>query len=316
VNTEIIYHIQSGPYWDWRVALDLFLGGAGAGAILFAILVEEGFKGKYRRVCRTAAWLSPLLVTAGLLLLMSKMGRPFDLFLAYTNFNPTAPLWWGGVFQPLLIVGAFIYAFKWPKSQLQDPGHKWLGRVLAPLALIVGAYHGLLLTVMVSRPLWNTGPTVVASLLGFASTGIAVVMLVHLLRMKVAGRLADKEHVAEFLHDMHGVRNILAAILILQLGTSFLWWLSLKLGALQDQQALAAANNVYGPTFWGLGIGLGLILPLALGAYAVIRSGAKESRIEVAMIGLTSILILVGGYFFRLTVLLGGQGPFPTTIAF
>jgi protein NrfD len=316
MNTEIIYEVQAGPYWDWRVALDLFLGGAGVGALLFAVMLDERFKGKYQRICRTAALLAPLLVGAGLLLVMLKMGRPFHLFLAYTNFNPTSPLWWGGVFQPLLLVGAFVYALKWRGDRAQDVGRAWLGRLLIPLAVIVGIYHGMLLSVIVARPLWNTGPTVVAAMLGFASTGIAVVMLVHLIRMKLAGRLADEGHVAQFLDDMGGVRNILVVVLLLQLGTFFLWWLSLKYGALQDQQALAAANEVYGPMFWWLGIGVGLVLPLVLGAIAVWHGESTHRRMQVGVIVLTCSLILLGGFFFRLAVLLGGQENLPVNITF
>ena len=33
MNAEIVYNIQSGPFWDWRVAFDLFLGGAGLQAL-------------------------------------------------------------------------------------------------------------------------------------------------------------------------------------------------------------------------------------------------------------------------------------------
>lgn len=47
--------------------------------------------------------------------------------------------------------------------------------------------------------------------------------------MKFAGRLAEKNHVAEFLDDMRVVRNTLGGLLLLQLGTFFLWWLSLPL---------------------------------------------------------------------------------------
>jgi protein NrfD len=311
MNAEIIYEIQAGPIWDWRVALDLFLGGAGVGALLFAVFLDERFDGKYQRICRTAAYLAPLLIIAGLVLVMMKMGRPLHLFLAYTNFNPTAPLWWGGIFQPLLVLGAIVYAIKWWGTEPRDAARRWLGRLLVPMAVIVGAYHGLLLAAMVSRPLWNTGPTVVAAMLGFASTGIAVVMLVHLFHMKMAGRLADAEHVASFLDNMRIVRNILVGVLTLQLGTFFLWYLSLRLGSLHDQQALAAANDTYGPMFWWLGIGLGLVLPLALGGIAVLRGEAENRRLQVVMISVTSILILVGGFFFRLAVVLAGQSELP-----
>ena len=314
MNSEIIYEIQSGPFWDWKVALDLFLGGAGVGAFLFAVFLDERFDGRYRRICHTAAFLAPVLIIGGLMMLMLKMGRPLHLFLAFTNFNPQAPLWWGGIFQPLLVLGAIVYAIRWRADVPHDPARRWLGRLLTPVAVIVGAYHGLLLAAMVSRPLWNTGPTVVAALLGFASTGIAVVMLAHLIRMKIRGRLADEEHVATFLDNMGVVRNILVSVLILQLGTFFLWWLSLRLGSLQDQEALAAANASWGPTFWWLGIGVGLVLPLALGGFAVLRGEATNRRLQITMIGVTSVLILVGGFFFRLALVLAGQSELPVHI--
>lgn len=316
MNAEVVYHIQSGPFWDWRVALDLFLGGAGVGALLFGVILDERFKGKYLRICQTAAWLSPLFIVAGLVLVMWKLGRPFHLFLSYTVFQPTAPLWWGGIFQPLLVLGAVLYAYKWIRPAPHDRGRICLGRILAILAVIVGVYHGLLLSTMVAHPLWTAGPTVVAALLGSASTGIALVMLVHLIRMKIAGRLTDQAHVAEFLDDMRSVRHVLVIVLCLQLGTYFLWWLSLEFGGQSGQQALAVANESYGAAFWGLGIVLGLLLPLFLGAFAIFRGEATHRRLQVAMIGTTSFLILVGGYFFRLVLVLGGQSPLPINIVF
>ena len=108
MTTEIIYEVQSGPIRDWKVALDLFLGGAGVGALLFAVFLDGRFNGRYQRICRTAAYLAPVVIIVGLLLVMMEMGRPLHLFLAYTNFNPTAPLWWGGIFQPLLVLGAIV----------------------------------------------------------------------------------------------------------------------------------------------------------------------------------------------------------------
>lgn len=313
MSTEVIFEIQQGPYWDWRVALDLFLGGAGAGALVFAIYLDEIHNGKHRHVCNTAAWLSPILIAGGLLLLMSKMGRPFDIFLSYTNFNPLAPLWWGGIIQPLLVLGSLLYAIKWHHPAPQEFGRKWLGRLLAPLAVIVGAYHGFLLSVMVSRPLWNTGSTVVTALLGFVSTGIAIVMLAHLVRMKLGGH-DDADRLAHLLSDIRDVRTILGVVLALQLGTLFLWWQSLIMGSLQDQEALAVANDLYGALFWLVGIGLGVVIPLLLGFSNIIFRKTNHLRFEITMIGLSSILILVGGYVFRLSVLLAGQGAMPFTI--
>lgn len=316
MTTEIIYHTQPGPIWDWKVAMDLFLGGAGVGALLFAILIDEFFKGKYRRICHTAAILSPFLIGAGLLLIMMKLGRPFHAYHTYLNINLTSPLWWGGIFQPMVVGAGFLYALLWFKPDHWVDKRRLLGRMLIPLTIIVGAYHGLLLSVLVSHPLWNTGPTVIAALLAFATTGTAIVMLVHLGRMKLAGRLNDETHVASFLDDMKIVRNTLGGLIVLQMGVLFLWWLSLYTGSLQDVQALRAANESYGPMFWGLGIGVGLALPLMLGLYSIWKGEAAHRQTQIRIIAFTSVLILVGGYFFRLALILGGQAPVPVNLTF
>ena len=310
--TDFVYQVQPGPFWDWKVAVDLFLGGAGVGALIFAVLLDTFYRGRFPRICRTAAWLSPVLIVVGLLFLLAKMGRPLHLFLAYTNFNPSAPLWWGGVFQPLLVIGGIVYAWRWRKETPDDSFRRGLGWVLLPLALVVGAYHGLLLAIMPSRPLWNSGPTVVSALLGFAATGIAAVMLVHLIRMKMQGRLVEGEHLNQFLAGMRTVRDTLVIVLVLQLGTFFLWYLSLKYGSLQDRQALAAANEAYRTVFWSLGIGVGLVLPLVVGGLATLRrNDSSSSRSQIAVITVTSVMILVGGFFFRWALLMGGQVELP-----
>jgi protein NrfD len=306
METIVTFNVPHLVYWDWRVAADLFFGGIGVGAFLFAVLVDWRYKGKYRRVCHTAALSAPIFVVVGLLFMLTEMGQPMRLFFTFTVFQPKSPLWWGGIFQTLLIVGMVVYAYQWSKP-LAGSRRQTIGFVLLPIALIVGAYHGFLLSLIRARPLWNTGPTLVAAVLGFITTGIAAVMFIHLIRMMVAGRLSQTEWVQEFLSDMAEVRNILGLALILQVVTFFVWWISLQSGLAPAQTALNAANAAYGPLFWYGGIGLGLVIPLALGAYTVVYGGRAGVRLEVNMIWLTSGLILVGGFIFRLAVVLGGQ---------
>lgn len=315
MDPQVVYQIQPGPYWDWRVAMDLFLGGAGVGAFLFAVGLQAAFPGRYRRISNTAAWLAPLLIITGLLFLLAKLGRPLQVWVAFTTFAPTSPLWWGGILQVVFIAGSLWYALTWPEDH-PDRDHRRLGWILTPLAIGVGGYHGFLLAVVTARPLWNTGPTVIAALVSFMTTGIAAVMLVHMIRMKIAGRLVEGPLLSRFLDDLRGVRGILTATLLLQLGTFFLWWVSLAHGSLQDRQALTAANHAHGGMFWGLGIGLGLILPLLLGSISVWRGRQTSRSFEVRTIILCSLLILVGGFYFRLAVLLGGQVELPVSSPF
>jgi formate-dependent nitrite reductase membrane component NrfD len=313
MDTEASFTAQAGPIWDWRVAMDLFLGGAGVGALLFVVLLDIVFHGKYRRICQTGAWMSPFLVLLGLAFLLSKLGRPMHLPLTYLHFNPSSPLWWGGVFQPIFLIGAFFYARKWNKAEenKKDMSRMYLGGLMGVLALIVGAYHGLLLGVVTARPLWSAGPTVVSAIFAFISTGTAAVMLVHLIRMKVGGRLNEEEPSKRFFRDMALGRAVMLSALLIQLGTFFLWWLSLKTGPLQAREALAAANEEFGTIFWAMGISVGVIIPLALIAFAFLREGKVLVKRQVPLLFATCVMILIGGYYFRLSVVLGGQVPLP-----
>lgn len=311
MDTIMTYNFPNPLIWDWRVALDLFFGGMGVGAFLFALLVNWRYQGKYKRICQTGAVLAPVFVVTGLLFLMLKMGRPMAAFHTFTHLAPTSPLWWGGIFQTLFIIGTVIYAFAWT-DEAEPP--KWrdkLGWGLLPLALIVGAYHGLLLGIFRAKPLWNSGPTVIAAILGFITTGIAAIMLIHLIRMKVAGRLNQSNWVHEFLTEMRDVRLILGVSLLLQIFTFFIWWISLKYGSQAAQDALIAANAAFGWLFWYGGIGLGLGLPLLLGGFTALRQEKIGLGFEVNTIWMTSAMILAGGFIFRLAVLLGGQAAVP-----
>jgi protein NrfD len=311
MDTTIVFNAQQGALWDWRVAVDLFFGGMGVGAFLFAVLIDWRYQGKYSRICQTGAWLAPLFVIIGLFFVMLKMGRPMAIFLTFTTYAPSSPLWWGGIFQTLFLLGTIYYAIQWMNPEAGEKARRRLGWSLIPIAFIVGAYHGFLLSVFRAKPLWNTGPTMVAAILGFVTTGIAAILLIHLLRMKRSGRLGQKEWVKEFLGDVREIRLVLGAALIAQVFTFFIWWISLKYGNLSAQEALAAANAAYGPLFWWVGIGLGLILPLLLGSYIVFRGERASLNTEVNFIWGTSALILMGGFVFRLAIVLGGQVALP-----
>lgn len=308
MEPTIIYDVPHLISWDWRVAADLFFGGIGIGAFLFALLVDWRYGGKYRRICQTAAIAAPFFVVLGLIFLMLEMGHPMRLFMTFTVIRLQSPLWWGGIFQTIFIVGTVFYAFQWYAGDEDGAGaRRVLGWWLLPVALVVGAYHGFLLSLLRAHPLWNTGPTLVAAVLGFVTTGIAAVMFIHLIRMWIAGRLAQTEWAAEFLTDMHEVRNILGAALLMQVFTFFVWWISLQSGLAPARTALEAANAAYGPLFWYGGVGAGLVVPLILGGYNAFLGEKGRLGLEVNIIWLTSALILVGGFVFRLAVVLGGQ---------
>lgn len=305
VAMEVIFNVQPMPIWDWRVAADLFFGGMGVGAFLFALLADWHFQGKQKELCRTAAQLSPILVVLGLMFLLAKLGRPWAFFHLFGSLKLGSPIWWGGWLQTIFVAGALLYAYWW-QDESKRHSRTLLGWALSPVALAVGAYHGFLLAAFEVRALWSTGATVSASMLGFVTTGMAVTLVVHLRRSRMQGRLA-MSNLDVFLEEMHGVRNLLGVALFAQLFVFIVWWMELQAGDEAAQTALTAANHAFGPLFWVLGIGLGLVLPLLFGVIVLLARPKLTKDMEVKSVYATSAMILVGGFVIRWGILIGGQ---------
>jgi len=301
---EVIFNVQPLPVWDWRVASDLYFGGMGVGTFLFAVLADWHFGGKQKQLCRTAAYLSPFLVIFGEILLMAKLGHPSSVFYLFLSFHPGSAIWWGAWLQLIFVAGAFVYAFWWEDESKEVARHR-LGWALSPLALSVGAYHGFLLTTFEVRALWS-GSTVVASILAFVTTGMAITLVVHLWRSRREGRMHG-EQLGDFLHEIHEIRYLVGVTIMTELFVFAVWWLSLKAGNAAEQAALAAANAAFGPIFWSLGIGLGLILPLLVGLGVVLKRPELPASVEINSIWATSVMILLGGFVIRWGIVLGGQ---------
>lgn len=303
----VTYNVPHLIYWDWRVAADLFFGGVGVGAFLLAVGNSLYYKDKYVAVSKVGAILSPVMVILGLAFMMTELGHPERLWRTVTGFNASSPLSWGGPFQTLMIIVSIIYAFCWVRP-ISAKVRNAVGIVGIPLALVVGAYHGWLLTILRARPLWNTGPAMVTALVGFVTTGMAAVLLVFCLlpKTRVNGDGSTDPHLGRpwMVRDF---RHLLVVALMVQGLTFFIWWISLVYGPADAQSALAAANEVAGPLFWIGGIGLGLVVPLILQLVEVVQHSVEPGTLNKPLTILTTVLILIGGFVFRYAVVMAGQ---------
>jgi formate-dependent nitrite reductase membrane component NrfD len=305
MDVLINYTVPHVISWDWRVALDLFFGGIGVGAFIFAVILDYFYGQKNLKIIQTAAFIAPVSALLGFFFLMLKFQYPFRLLHTFFSFNPTSPLWWGGIFQTIFIIGALYYASLWKtRAEFYVEYRQKVGLCTLPFAVIVGAYHGFLLSFISAKALWNTGPTLVSSILGFITTGIAAVLLVHIIRSKFE---SSDEPLQGSVLDFQFVYKILAGAIFLQLVTFFIWWTALVFGSHSAQQALEAANLRYGFVFWFGAIGLGLVIPVVLEIWGIFKGHFITSAWSMPVVCLMSVFILIGGYLFRWAVLMAGQ---------
>lgn len=299
MDAKVVYDVFHLNYWDWRIACDLFFGGLGVGAYLFAIFVSWYYQDRHLQVSRVGAVIGPVGVLVGLCFLLLELGQPLRIPKMLTSVHPTSPLWWGGWFQFIFLVIGFWHAWLWLRGQPRQTALRrrlgWLG---VPFALVVGGYHGFLMTIVKAHPLWNAGPSTVTALLGFTISGVAAVVLT----------LSLSTQRQQLLSAIRLTRDILGAAIIAQLFTIVLWAIVLTNGPRASVRALHELNTHFAVPFWGVAVGLGLVLPLLLGVMEIAREHRQQRATVSAWVPmLTSAMALVGVFVFRYVVLVAGQ---------
>ncbi|MDE2368083.1 MAG: polysulfide reductase NrfD [Burkholderiales bacterium] len=319
--------------WSWQIPLYLFVGGVVAGMMVLAgaamLRLARGDDGR-RFFSMQTPLLGFVLLNVGMLALLLDLTHRLYVWRIFTTFQFHSPMAWGSwlliVVYGVLLVSALIRLPEaWP----------WLGGALPPLAawsealvtrparlralaginialgIGLGIYTGILLDTMVARPLWNTAILAPLFLFSGLSAGAATLHLAAALRgdrpaprgalggafaalIQPLGREAPAAHTVDTLirWDLGFlvVEGLLIALMLLNLQTS------------SASHAAAAALLTSGPyalAFWGLVVGLGLLVPIAW--------QALELGHRVAHTVLPALLVLIGGFALRWVMVNAGQ---------
>lgn len=286
--------------WHWQIPSYLFLGGLAAGILFFAGLYT--ILGKEKEMPSAVKWstfLVPPALILGLFFLFLDLKHKSFFWKLYLNFRLESPMSWGAwvlmAITPLSVIWCASYvkeiypAWKWKPGFLEKfegwiiRNRKVLAWPMVVLAAILGIYTGILLSAFNARPLWNTsilGPLFLTSGL---STGAVVIM---------------------WLSKNHVERSTFSKIDILLICIELFFIVHLFMGFLASSEVqIEAARMFLGGTytwpFWGIVVGLGLIIPLIL--------EILENRGFKIHPAIPAILILLGGFAFRWIMVEAGQ---------
>lgn len=293
MESKVVYDVFHLVYWDWRIAFDLFLGGLGVGAFLYAISMIFYKNDDQLPSVKIGSVLGPLAMTAGLLFMLSEMGQPLRIWKTWTRFNPTSTLSWGGILQEGFIFFSSFFAillFTDKKRTLRQSFAVFAGF----FALFVACYHGFLLSFVTARPLWNAGAVSVASIILSVNTGISAVLLVSSFSSKGRQEIREMSPV---------LKNVLLVSLLAQISTCFIWLVTLLTGKADFINAFLVLNQNFWLLFWMGAIFIGLVLPFIVLAASSIGS-RRNQTIPVFLI---TPCILAGGFIFRYILILAGQ---------
>lgn len=272
--------------WDVRVSLDLFLGGLGVGAFLVGAVLYYMDAKTYEGVLKKAFIMAPILVIAGLLLLLTELGRPLNVIKTLYAINPTSFMSIGIFLQSAFVAVALLIAFSMLTKGVEGISAKFV-YVGATLAGLVGLYHGLLLTGISIEP-WNNAIPIIF----FISSILAGSSLVFLLNLSELDTVLQK----------FKIPVIINMILTLELAAIFAWVYNLALTTASSKHAYDVLMGSFGLEFWGLSIVVGLLIPLALLTMVIL---GKTTLKAVALP--TFATMVIGSFFLKNLVVYLGQ---------
>ena len=293
----------ASPDWRWLVILYFFVGGLAGGSFFIAALIDFFGRPEDRPIARIGYYVAfPAVVLGGILLTLDLQvpWRFWHMLLQSNTFRPMlktySPISLGS--WALLLFGLFAFAAflgalaeagrlraRWPAA-LRPPAI--LGTVVTALGALFGffisGYTGVLLSVT-NRPIWSDTPLLGLNfLVSAASTSAALIILLAPRRWWTRPGI----HALKRFDTMALVIELLALIgLVVSLGSMARAWL-----------------NAWGALLLVGVVLVGIVIPLILH----LRSRAAGTPRRDFATPLAAALVLIGGFVFRVVIVLSSQG--------
>jgi formate-dependent nitrite reductase membrane component NrfD len=294
------YPVLKAPVWRWEIIWYFFFGGLAAGCYVIASIAALFGSREDRSVARTGYYLSLLAVLPCPVLLIKDLGRP-DRFLHMLRiFKVKSPMsmgTWGlvsfsffsGITAVIQAARDGIFGRWWGTRLLAALPQRFLAIPGSAVGVFLGGYTGVLLTAT-SIPLWSRSKLLGAIFISSAiSTSTALISFV--LRLTQAPG-----------HVLHKLERLEWIALLVEMAGLFAF---LRGSGRAARPLVGTGPNEHGRTFWSFVAGTGLILPWLLQTFSLLSGRSAKGRSRRGIV--ISLLVLVGGYFLRRTMIEAGH---------
>jgi formate-dependent nitrite reductase membrane component NrfD len=272
--------INKQTSWGLNVVLYMFFSGIGAGVYTAIFLLT--LAGALKQTTYHAILIGPIAVIIGLICLLLEVGSPLQSVRIFRGLL-TSWMSRGGLIQLLFVLLGFGYALPgfWFAEWFDSMAGLTIGFIGLALALAIAIYHGIALTEYKRVPLWSSSVMPLLSLYTALETGLGVLLILISVDSKQVGQFAS-------IPEVCGIALTLAEIIVIGslIGTT--------------------TNTVYNYSVRGMKVSMIaeiVCLFLALLFLCLEIAGVTYYTISFPISG---ILMLVGGFIIRYSVLKGG----------
>jgi len=315
-------------HWNWIVAIYLFVAGVSAGAFIMSATAYFLGEAKYEKITIIGSYIAPFPVLIGIAGLIYDLERPYLFWKLFVTFQPNSVMSLGAWLLLFFSILSIMHFYLWLPERYDflkiipavksnrflslyrgDNLTKIRGLVAGfgiPISIGVGIYTGVLLGALTARPFWNNPMLPMLFLISSMKTGSASICFVGCFIKGFRGMTQDQINTNKFM-----INSIDFTLMVFFIIAIFLFILGLYVS---PRSSVAAVHLIMGGEFtflfWTFVIGVGIVLPLALGVYELIPHYIEQVELREHnpwLSGIITTSVLIGGFAMRYIVIYAGQ---------
>ncbi len=293
MEMTLLYTIPHQETFGLAIAIYFYLTGLSAGSFIISTLAYGFGMEKYKPLGRVGVVLATLLLVVAPMFLLFHSGRPLRAWHLFVYLNGTSPISWGSFLLTIYPINCIIYGYFMFRGNARLT--KVFGLIGIPLAIMVHGYTGFILSFAKAHALWRSSIMPILFLTSAMVSGVAMMILVTIIKDRFFSEKGEVNTEVVF-----GLGRMLLWLLVFDL---FLSFSDVAVHYFGEAESMEAARllvfGAFAPTFVGIETVLGKLVPLVLVSSPRMR--------KVAVYGFASVLLMVGIFFMRYNVVLGGE---------
>ncbi|NIM89573.1 MAG: oxidoreductase [Candidatus Aminicenantes bacterium] len=293
MDVQVLYNIIHQDAFGLNIAIYFYLTGLSAGSFILSTLAYGFGLEKFKPLGKVGVVVATIVLIIAPFFLLIHIGMPSRAWHLFVYLNMASPITWGSFLLILYPINCIIYGYFMFKEHMKLT--RIFGFIGIPLAISVHGYTGFILAFGKARALWNTALMPILFLVSAVVSGIALMILVVIIKDRFFSKekKIDKELILS-------LGKLMAWMIVFDL---FLVASDLIVLSISHSDAQAAAHLIlagkFSPLFLIVENLLGKIIPFIILIVPRFRT--------LPWIIVASILVVVGIFFMRYVVVVGGE---------
>jgi Ni/Fe-hydrogenase subunit HybB-like protein len=293
LDIQVLQNVTLQEAFGIFIAVYFYLTGLSAGSFILSTLAYGFGMDQYKPLGRIGIVLATILLVIAPLFLLLHIGVPHRAWHLFVYLNFESPITWGSFLLVLYPINCIIYGYFMFKENKKLT--KTFALIGIPLAISVHGYTGFILAFGKARALWNTALMPLLFLVSAIVSGIALMIIILFIKERFFSREKKLDENLIF-----NLGKILAWMIVFDL---FLVGCDLAVLSISHSDAQEAAHLLLGGNFSPLFLIVenlfGKIVPFFLLILPKFR--------KVPWILIASLLVVIGIFFMRYIVVVGGE---------